>query len=133
MGPVLTLPCRHTALKVKSPCARKPRGFTQEFGAGEGNRTLDIQLGKLDGSQANQTDAYKTEPYRRPSASNDYRRLAILRLVSTASRLWHGEWYPRREWPQAIVSLLQKQIAAIVRMPDVKRLLEFLGRLRRLR
>jgi hypothetical protein len=39
----------------------------------------------------------------------------------------------RREWPQANVSLLQKQIAAIVHVPDVKRLLEFLGRLRRLR
>jgi hypothetical protein len=39
----------------------------------------------------------------------------------------------RREWPQANVSLLQKQIVAIVHVPDVKRLLEFLGRLRRLR
>jgi hypothetical protein len=35
---------------------------SQRVGAGEGNRTLDIQLGKLDSSESFQRDSCKTWP-----------------------------------------------------------------------
>src|SRR5215510_11792309 len=46
---------------------------SQRVGAGEGNRTLDIQLGKLDSLQSYQNDNCKTAPFQ----SKSHQRVTI--------------------------------------------------------
>ena len=50
--------------RAEDNLAEQPNAMLRKSGAGEGNRTLDIQLGKLLGNQAKQYLSCKTLPYR---------------------------------------------------------------------
>jgi hypothetical protein len=67
-----------------------------ELGAGEGNRTLDIQLGKLDDAQAFQEDGSKTAAFR---AQSDQYVSAELQNSRIVTRRDYSPSFTARRWP----------------------------------